>query len=216
MKYLSIASALMLLPVVAAAQTPPAPSSPEDMRRLTRYAQCIARTRPDLSREFVGMSPSDRGYERAASRLYRPDSRCWDQLGEAGRNRALQVRFNARMFAGRMAEALLREDLAGGDLATRSALNPARPSIEARSEEEFMSICTVRAAPVEVAALFASEPASAEETAAVRAVAPRIGQCLRSGATGEFNRSAIRSMLALAAYRLVRHNMAPAAAVGGN
>lgn len=188
----------------------PAESSPEDIRRLHEYARCVAQTRPQRVRELLATDFRESAYRRMAERLYRPEPRCWNRLGEAQRSRALRVRFNMRMFAGRMAEALLLSDLAGGDLGSRVAFDPARPSLAARNEEEMMSLCTVLAAPAEVAAIFATEPASREEALAVGAITPRIGACLAAGATGEFNRPAIRSMLALAAYRLVQHNAGPA------
>ena len=69
-----------------------------------------------------------------------------------------------------------------------------------------MGICIVRAAPAEVAALFATEPASAGEAAAMRAVTPHLGRCLRTGVEAHFNRPAVRSILALAAFRLSENN----------
>lgn len=196
-----------------AEQSLPAPSSPEDILRLHNYARCIAQTRPQRVRELLAGDFREAAYRQMADRLYRPEPRCWNHLGEAQRSRSLQVRFNSRMFAGRMAEALLLSDLAGGGLGARVAVDPARPPLPARNEEEMMSLCTVRAAPAEVAAIFTTQPASPEEAAAVRAITPRIADCLAAGATGEFNRPAIRSMLALAAYRLVWHNVAPPTAV---
>jgi hypothetical protein len=213
---LSLAALAVLSAPAQAAQRdetrPPPVSSPEDIRRLHNYARCIAETRPQRVRALLAMDFREAAYREAADRLYRPEPRCWPLLGEAQRSRALQVRFNQRMFAARMAEALLLSDLGDGALADRVALDPARPSIEARNEEEMMSLCTVRAAPAETAAIFATAPASAEEAVAIRAITPRIAECLVAGATGEFNRPAIRSTLALAAYRLVQHNAATAAA----
>ena len=104
-----------------------------------------------------------------------------------------------------MAEALLLEDLRGEDLGRRVALDPGRPPLRANGETELMGICIVRAAPAEVAALFATEPASAEEAAAMRAVTPHLGRCLRTGVEAHFNRPAVL-VLALAAFRLSENN----------
>ncbi|MBX3562120.1 MAG: hypothetical protein KF780_09950 [Sphingomonas sp.] len=191
---------------------PPPSSSAQDIRSVHNYARCIARERTQRTRDVLAMDFRDGDYQRALRRLYDPEPRCQEQLGEQERNRGIRASFNQRLFAGRMAEALLVSDLDGSDLAGRVALDPSRPSIEARNDEELMSLCTVRAAPAETAAIFATAPASAEEAAAVRAITPHIAGCLPAGSTGEFNRPAIRSMLALAAYRLVQHNAAPAAA----
>ena len=194
-------------------QQGPAPSAPEDLRRFHDYTRCIAQTRPQRVRELLAMDFRGRPYRDLAERLYRPEPRCWNRLGEAQRSRALRVQFSRRMFAGGLAEAMLRSDLAGSRLADRVAFDAARAPLAARTEEEMVGLCTVRAAPAEVAAILATEPASPEEAAAIRAVTPRIGACLTAGATGEFNRPAIRSMLALGAYRLVQQNMAQPAAV---
>lgn len=144
-------------------------------------------------------------YDAALIALLRAGTYCAEQPALSGGN---------RFFAARIAEALLLADIRGGDLARHVAFDPARPAIEARDETEFMAICTVRATPDRVAALFATRAASAEEAAAVQALMPQIGQCLAAGATGQFNRAAIRSILDLAAYRLSRHNAPRTIATG--
>lgn len=194
-----------------AAQERSEPSSAADIRGLHDYAQCVATAQPRRARALLAMDYREPEYQEVAFRLYGPEPGCWRHLGDGRGRRAADVRFNARMFAARMAERFLRTDLAGSTLAARVAHDPARPAIQARSEDEVMSLCTVRAAPAQVAALFASTPASRDETSAINALTPHIGACLRAGATGEFNRPAIRSMLGLAAYRLVQHNMAASA-----
>ena len=175
----------------------PAPSTAKDVRALHDYARCVARRRTPAARALLAMDYRA-GEQHAAILKITSQS-----LGCAPRGTS---RFNERFFAGRMAEALLRDDLAGAPLASRVALDPARPAIVARDETELMSICTVRAAPEAVNALFATEPASPGEASAVRALMPQIGQCLAAGATAQLNRSAVRSLLALAAYRLSEHN----------
>ena len=197
-----------------AEQPRPPVSSPEDIRRLHDYARCLAETRPQRVRELLAADFRESSFRALQERLYRPEPRCWNRLGEAQRSTTIRVQFNSRMFAGSLAEAMLRSDLAGAGLAERVAFDTARAPLAARNEEEMMSLCTLRAAPGEAASIFATLPASPEEAAAIRTVTPRLAACLAAGATGEFNRPAIRSMLALAAYRLVHHNMAaPAAAL---
>jgi hypothetical protein len=210
--------AVAVTPVAAfaqgtAADQRPAASTPQDLRRLHEYAGCVAVAQRQRARDLLAMDYREPAYEAAARRLYGPEPGCWRRMNENDR-RAVQLRFNARMFAGRMAERLLREDLRGSTLAARVAVDPNRPAIQARGEEDVMSLCTVREAPAQVAAIFATEPASREEAAAIGAVTPQIGQCLVAGARGEFNRPAIRSMLALAAYRLVQHNIATPVSAG--
>lgn len=169
-----------------------APSA-EDLRVLHRFAHCTARRHTIRARRLLAMDFRTADYERELVRLADVNSSCVPP----GRLRAA-----AMLFAGGMAESLLRWRLEGRDLAARTAHDPNRPPIAARGETEVMSLCTVRAAPAEVTALFATEPASAQEAAAVRALTPHIRQCLAAGVTANLNRPAVRSLLALAAYRL--------------
>jgi len=84
-------------------------------------------------------------------------------------------------------------------------------AIRARDETEMMTLCTVRRAPEELAALFATEPMSEDETGALRTLGPVIGGCLANGQTLRLDRAALRAMLALSAYRLIAWNESPTA-----
>ena len=106
---------------------------------------------------------------------------------------------NLLLFAGALAEAMLPRDR---PLAELVAYDPARPALQARDEIEVMSLCAVRAGPAEAVALFATVPGSNGERAALRAIAPRLGQCLRSGQDVRVNGLEVRALLALAAWRL--------------
>ena len=115
---------------------------------------------------------------------------------------------NSLLFAGAIAEAYLPE---GRDLVAAVAYDPTRPPVQARSEIEVMSLCTVRAVPAAVADLFATRPATPEEAAALRALAPQLGQCLRAGGQARVNGLEVRALLALAAWRLIAANQGAAA-----
>jgi len=192
-----------------AAQRPETHSEPVSDSRAERvlhdFAACLAASEPRRAREVLALDYRASGYAEALTRLVGSNTMCLERGRLTG---------NGRLFAGRIAEALLLRSLRGGDLGRRVAFDPARPPLQARDETELMAICTVRAAPAEVAALFASRPASEEENAAVRTLAPRIGGCLAAGTSGRFNRAAIRSMLALAAWRLSELNSGIRTAAG--
>ena len=64
------------------------------------------------------------------------------------------------LFAGGLAENLLRRGGALADLSGFVALDPARPAIVSRDETELMALCVVRASPAEVSALLQTPPAS--------------------------------------------------------
>ena len=166
-------------------------------RTLHDFAACVAAGEAARARAVLAMDYRTSDYNRELVQLIQRSRMCLERPRLSG---------NSRFFAGRIAEALVLRELRGGELGPRVAHDPARPALQARDETELMAICTVRGAPAETAALFATRPAGHEEAAAVRALTPQIGRCLAAGATGRFNRAAVRSMLALAAWRLTEHN----------
>lgn len=172
---------------------PQSRSQPE----LHQFAACVAQGETRRAREVLAMDYRTPAYNQALVQLLDRSRSCLEHSRLAG---------NHRFFAARIAEALLVRDMAGGDLGRRVAYDPARPPIQARDETELMAFCTVRAAPEKVAAMFATRPAGPEEAAAIQALMPQVSQCLAAGATGQFNRAALRSILDLAAYRLSEHN----------
>ncbi len=211
MSLTAAAIALLMLAAPASAQwesfdpdTDTDATSPEAVRALHRFARCVAERRTTQVRRVLSMDYRTDDYRASLLRLAERHGSCTE---------VPQLRANGRLFAARLAEALLARRLEGQSLATLVAFDPARGAIAARDESEMMSLCVVRAAPDKVAALFATEPASEAEDLALRALAPHLVECLSAGVTGAFNRPAIRSYLGLAAFRLSEHN-APSEAVG--
>ncbi|HEY5711075.1 MAG TPA: hypothetical protein VIT38_04195 [Allosphingosinicella sp.] len=176
-------------------------STPRDIRILHAFSACAVRHQfgRDRGRAVLAMDPTTEEYRQAILAQAGRSSHCLPGNGS-------RMRFRALPFAGGMAEALLVSDRSLGDLAARVAFNPSLPAFRAHDELEVMSVCVVRAAPGEVAALFATQPASDAENAALRAIMPRAGQCLTAGTRLRVNALSMRSMLALAAWRLDQHN----------
>ena len=197
--------ALVALGAAPAAARRPAETTerntPTAIRALHDFARCVARDHW-AKREGRGILAMDYRSDASRQALRR-------FVGERGRCLPPYhvLSSNSLLFAGALAEAFLPRT---PDLAARVAYDPARPPLQARDEIEMMSLCTVRGAPGLVAALLATEAASAEEAAALRAVAPQLGQCLRSGARTRVNPLEIRALLALAAWRLAEQNMGAA------
>jgi hypothetical protein len=172
------------------------PLSAEARRVLHDVARCMARRWPDDARRTVlGLADGEGGYQQVLRRFLSRHPGCTPP----GR-----LSLGGILLTGAIAEALLAADR--GALAVRVAYRPERSPVRARGEAEVMSICAVRAEPDRVAALFGSNPQSAAETAILGALAPRLSACLAAGATGRFNRPAVRALLAIAAYRLSEHN----------
>ena len=210
---LGLAAGLLFATLPAQAQRDPSramrlgetPSSPQELRILDRFSRCVAGRQEAAVIALLATDPSTSDYRSNMRRLAQSN---WGCLGEGA------LKFHEALFAGGLAEALLRRRNANTNLAARTAHDPSRAALQARDEAELMSICTVRSAPAQVEALLASEVASPEEAAAVRALMPQIGQCLAAGVNMRLNRPALRAALALATHRLVRHNatIQPAAA----
>jgi hypothetical protein len=173
------------------------PSAPEDVRVLSEFAQCVAVRQTPEARALLGMDYRTSAYQRELLHLAQHSADC----GLAG-----TLHFSAVLFAGGLAEGLLQARFQPGDLATHVAVDESRPPIPSRDEAELMNLCAVRAAPAEVAALLRTEPLSAAETVAFRAIVPHLAPCLRGGVSVNENRLMLRASLALAAYRLSDYN----------
>jgi hypothetical protein len=184
-------------------------SSPEDRLTLLEFSRCVASRQRSQAGALILSDFTTSAYRDSLRRLTSPQHGCLPN----GRGR---LRFGGVLFAGDLAETLLPDVSPRGSLAAHVALNPGAAPLQAHSQGEVMSVCVVRAAPADTEALLATEQGSPQELAALQAIAPRIGPCLASGAAMRLNRPGVRAMLALAAYRLVRHNAAAPAAAAGN
>ena len=197
----------LLLALLALCATPAAGRRPPDdverdtphaIRALHDFARCVARDHwaRRVARGLLAMDYRTDAYRRALRDFVQQRGHCLPPYH--------LLASNAFRFSGALAEAYLPRT---PDLAALVAYDPARPPLQARDEIEMMSLCTVRGAPASVAALLATEPASAEEAAALRAITPQLGQCLRSGARTRVNPLEVRALLALAAWRLGEQNL---------
>ena len=63
-------------------------------------------------------------------------------------------------------------------------------------------MCIAMKAPKETAALFRTEVMSDAEKAALTAIGPQLSGCIKQGTEFRTNRSGLRALLALAAYRI--------------
>jgi hypothetical protein len=182
--------------------------SVEDRRALLQFARCVVTHEPGRARGIIlGDYTSD---------AYRNDLRRLADAGNVCLPGGSRLRFGGVLLAGNLAETLLHDAAPRGTLADRVAFNPALPRFRAYDQGEVTSICMVRDAPAETEALLTTAQGSPEETAALDRIMPHLAACLASGVEMHLNRPGLRAALALAAYRLVRHNQtaAPAVATG--
>lgn len=175
-----------------------APTTAEDIRVLHEFSRCAARRGPTRARSILALDFRTAEYQRRLRGLAYDSSRCLPPGGV--------LRFSSFLFAGGMAETLLRQQSEAGELVERVAYDPAQPAIRARDDSEMVFLCTVRAAPRQVAALLGTEVASDREAALLGELTTHAGRCLTEGGRIGINRVGLRALLALAAHRLSEHN----------
>lgn len=168
--------------------------TPDAQRTLHNVARCMVGHWPRDARELLLAELQGSSYERAVRRFVARHPGCTPRR---------TLRFGGLLFAGALAETLM---LRFGDLPERVAYRPSRPPLRVTNDPDLMSVCAVRNEPAGAAALFRSTPGGDDERAAVRAIEPRLADCLRAGVTARFNRPALRALLAVSAYRLMVHN----------
>ena len=183
-----------LLALAAAATAAPA-SDARSLQALHDLGVCVVDQTPRTAREVLAMDYRSPDYAQKLRAMGEGSGRCLA--------RASRLQSNGMLFAGSVAEAFLNRDLAPKKLASHIAYDQARPPIEARGPLEEMALCTAFRAPNDTAALFRTLPATPGENAAITSLAPTLGECVAKGTKAELNKPAIRSLLALAAYRIV-------------
>ena len=170
-------------------------TKPDDLavEALHNFGACVVKMTPSGAEEVLALDYRTDEYRERLSRLARGHDRCTRPRTE--------LQFNGVLFAGAMAEALLEEP--GKKVLTRlSAADELTAPIAARSPLEAMALCSVITRPAAVGRLLESEVASDLEAEAAEALGPTLSACLSGTDKAELNRPALRSVLALAAWRI--------------
>ncbi len=158
------------------------------------YGACVVEQTPRGAREVLALDFRSDEYQKKFRAMLKGHERCIPFDASLGTARLL--------FAGAMAEALLKFDVGSNELPRRLAFDPARAMIQARSPTEEMALCTVMQAPQATAKLFETEPATKEEIQAMQPLGGVLGECLKKDTKAELNKPGLRSLLALAAWRI--------------
>ena len=180
---------LLLSLMLAAAPIGGAKSDDLSVQAMHNFGACVVRTTPAGAEEVLAMDFRTEAYQKKLRRLAKGHGRCTRSRTE--------LKFNGVLFAGAMAEALV-EERKGGVIA---ASQPASP-LAARSPLENMALCTVVTSPAEVSKLLATDVTTAEEHTAIEALSPTLNACLSGADKAEINKVGLRSVLALAAWRI--------------
>ena len=139
-----VAAAVAAIAPAAASAKPPegSKSDPRAVQSMHNLAACLAGRHDRDARALLAVDFRNQAYSRGLRSFSRRDPDCTRDL----KNKRLFI--NSMLFAGGLAEALLRRDLAGRPLAALTAYDPNRPNVEARSASEYFAICVVRTDPV--------------------------------------------------------------------
>jgi hypothetical protein len=164
------------------------------LEAMHNFGACVVRMTPAGAEEVLAMDFRTDEYREKLSRLAKGHDRCTRPRTE--------LKFNGVLFAGAMAEALLEEP--GRRVLTRlSAAEDLAAPVAARSPLEAMALCGVITRPAAVGRLLESDVASDKEAEAIEALSPTLSACLTGADKAELNAPAMRSIVALAAWRIV-------------
>lgn len=190
------ASAFALLGAAAPVGYTPPPSDPRAIQVMAGYAECVAGRDPAGARRVLAYEPDgDSGDNRRLRDFALSHRQCL--MGG-------QLKFQGMIFAGDMAETLMKRDRV-----TAQMLGDA----SAGGESPVMARCVVAKRPEEMLRLFATGHASREEAEVLSGLRETLAGCTRRGATLTTNLVGLRARLALASYRLLNN---PASAPAGN
>lgn len=193
---------IVLLALAAASASAPSTTLPVALGAIHDFGACVARQSPRAARNLLSTDFQTRGYRDKLHSLATGNSRCvrpnW------------QLKSSNLLFAGAIAESLLATEVKPADLPARLGYDPARSALPSHSETETMALCTVMKAPKATVALLATEPATLDEHQAIVEISATLPQCVTKAMTVSLNPPALRSMLALAAWRIVEAPRGPA------
>jgi hypothetical protein len=190
--------------ILAAAATRVSANEPEatGIQAVHNYGACIASHTPEGAKQLLAMDFNSPDYDKQFERYVAGHEYCMPFNGMIGASRLL--------FAGALAEALLKTGVQHDELPQRLAFDPKRENIAARSQVEGMALCTVLQAPKATARIFDTEPATSDEVEAMTPIGAVLGECLKKDMKLTVNKPALRALLALAAWRVVNTTEGPA------
>jgi hypothetical protein len=209
-RFAHIAAAAGLAVLVAA--SPSAAQTPDGHRQLTDkqaaqelaiYAKCIASQRADRARALALAPYGSAEQDKAAASIVRGiDDMCLQSGFDS-----VRVSVRADVLAGAVANELLHREYP--DLP--AVVDRRLVDIEAeRQRAALLSVperfgrCVVWNDPGGVSALLSAEPGSGQERVAVEGLKDDLGMCLEEGSTVRLDRSFVRTIAAVSAYRLAQ------------
>jgi hypothetical protein len=159
---------------------------------MASYGACVADHSPDKARSLLLADFRGTQYENAMKRLSENNRDCFHRWGS--------MRFTSLLFAGALAETLMKQDATPLNVRLARAAGGKMP--ETYGVTDRFAHCVVRSAPDETGALFATGVDTPEEAHALGALDFVVGRCSQ-GRTMQINPEGLRAALATAAFRNV-------------
>ena len=180
--------------LVTAAVPRPANADDLSVQAMHNFGTCVVQRAPRGAREALSLDYQTKEYDAQMMAVLKGTDYC---LGPGG-----QMKASPLLYAGSMAEALLKSEVPVAEMPGRLGFDPARQVIQARSPTETMALCTVLKAPQATTTLLETEPTTKPETEAMAALGPTLGECLKKDTRLTLNKPGLRAVLALAAWRV--------------
>lgn len=169
------------------------PITPRAAEAMAKYTECVVQANRGAAETLLAKDFRTEEYRDDIRRMAKGYGRCVP---------GQKLEFSSVLFAGNLAEHLLERNFPAATLAEDLARDRSATPISARSGIEAISICIAMRAPQDTAELFRTGAMSDDEGKALSAIAPQIQGCVRQGVEFRTNRSGLRALLALAAYRI--------------
>ena len=185
-----------LAPLPAAAEEFSPPTRFE-VAALHDFATCIVERDRGEAERILTSDFREEDYADAIRRLAANRPRC---LGPGGG----LLRMSGIVFAGGLAEALLRKDLTEAQLA--ASLRAPEQALQARNDVEYTALCMVLAQPAQTSALLYTDATAREADAKLVEYANALPGCVRPDQQFRINKLGLRALAALAAYRITVRN----------
>jgi hypothetical protein len=176
-------------------------SDPKAVQKMHAVGECLGHREAETANKVLAADFRSEAYGTVLQLLADLGRECAaDELGRGA------LRSGGLLFAGSVAEGVMRKDSTLSNIAARTAFRPELPTIEARNAGEYMAFCVVRTDPAMVAQLLGTRPATVEEYQALKALGPTMSRCVPANSQSSFTRDALRALLALGTHRLAAHN----------
>ena len=199
-----------------------ASAAPEET--LMRTARCVAKDRPEQVRAYLASVPGSPEEAGTFTEIEKKVSRCMPEMdmskvGNATRAHGrMTMRLDHSSMRGALAESMLLEDeteispavLTLGDdgMFVAEQFHGARSAENERVFALGFAGCVMGHNPTAMQGLFVSKPGSADEKAAIVAMAPSFGQCVMEGHQVKVSASTLRNHLAETVYYAINSGKA--------